>query len=72
MPILRRDAAQAAVDRAIRAKYGRIRYRDNREPSTLPGARDLRGLDVLCWCGGADRHGWPGKDEGLPHPRADR
>lgn len=72
MPILRRDAAQAAVERSTRAKYCRLRFRDNREPSTIPGARILRGLDILCWCGGADRHDWPGKADGAPHPRDDR
>jgi hypothetical protein len=52
-------------------KYSRVRYRDNREPSTIPGARNLRGLEILCWCGGAWHHDWPGKDEGAPHPRED-
>lgn len=57
------------MDRSIRSKYARIRFRDNREPSTISGARDLRGLDVLCWCGGGWRHDWPGKADGVPHPR---
>jgi len=23
-----------------------------------------------CWCGQKRGHGWPGKDDGKPHPRA--
>jgi hypothetical protein len=23
----------------------------------------------LCWCGGPHQHDWPGKADGLPHPR---
>ena len=72
MPISRRDAAQAAVDRSTRVKYRRIRYCDNREPSTIPGARILQGLEILCWCGGAYCHDWPGKADGTPHPRDGR
>ncbi len=42
-------------------------------PSTRGGSQ-IRGLRTLgglggCWCGERRGHDWPGKAQGLPHPR---
>lgn len=70
MPMLRRDAAEAASVNKSRAKWWRTHFHDNRHPDTIPGARILpEGTEPRCWCGGGYPHDWPGKDEGAPHPR---
>ena len=70
MPMLRRDAAALAVERKSAAKWRRVRFRDNREPTTTRSPMMLGTPDdVRCWCGGPNRHDWAGKDDGQPHPR---
>jgi hypothetical protein len=32
-------------------------------------ALPVAGLWDRCWCGAPDKHDWPGKDAGQPHPR---
>src|ERR1039457_1650309 len=44
----------------------RRRQRDNREPSTR---RLAPGAAGRCWCGDLHGHDWPGKADGMPHPR---
>ena len=48
------------VRQAARAKVSRSRQ------VSLP----LLGIGNYCWCGLAYKHDWPGKAEGMPHPRS--
>jgi hypothetical protein len=66
----KRERRLAAIAAQSAAKWQRVRFRDNREPSTLRrplmlGTPD----DVRCWCGEPNGHGWLGKGDGAPHPR---
>ena len=60
------DDIENAAGAAGAARYRALHARDNREPSTrsLP-----TGIPGRCWCGDANRHDWPGKGDGAPHPR---
>lgn len=35
----------------------------------LPGGGYPIGSREICYCGEPANHTWPGKDQGLPHPR---
>ena len=64
----KRERANAAAENSLRAKWRRIRHRDNREPSTR--RTPLFDKEVRrCWCGLEYGHPWEGKDDGAPHPR---
>jgi hypothetical protein len=49
----KRERRLAAIAAQSAAKWQRVRFRDNREPSTLE----------------PNGHGWLGKGDGAPHPR---
>lgn len=71
MPMKRSDKAESAIEAKLRARWRRVRFRDNREPSTVRSPMMLGGPDdVRCWCGEPWRHDWPGKDMQEPHPHS--
>lgn len=67
----KRVRAQAATEKSAAAKWKRVHFRDNREPST----RETPLFDRQtrrCWCGQPWQHDWLGKGDGAPHPRETR
>jgi hypothetical protein len=58
--------AARAAEASERAKWSRVKFRDNRAPETV-GTNPLHGGG--CWCGADFGHDWPGKADGAPHPR---
>lgn len=40
-----------------------------KRPKPVVGPHEGLGAVDLCWCGEPSGHDWPGKAEGLPHPR---
>lgn len=70
MPMKRSDKADAAIQAKQAARWRHVRFRDNREPSTIRRPLMLGGPDdVRCWCGEPWGHDWPGKDQNASHPR---
>jgi hypothetical protein len=63
----KRERALAARVHSSAAKWRRVRFRDNRDPSIAAGM--ALGAGDRCWCGEERNHDWPGKDAGAPHPR---
>jgi hypothetical protein len=64
MPYPRREAKIVAKQNHMRAKWGRIAFRDNRLEETKNTSLTTGG----CWCGLDNGHDWPGKSEGKLHP----
>lgn len=58
----KQTAARVAKSRSSAAKWGRVRFKDNREESTKGG---VTGAYNRCWCGEPSGH-WQGPG---PHPR---
>jgi hypothetical protein len=64
----KRERALTAAQQSSAAKWRRVRYRDNRAPATIePPLYDRE--TQRCWCGIPYPHDWPGKEDGIPHPR---
>lgn len=61
------DQYERSGDASPQARWERtLARRDNREPSTRGTSLGGGGG---CWCGADFGHDWPGKADGVPHPR---
>jgi hypothetical protein len=65
MPGSRREARLRARENSRKAKWSKVRFRDNR---TVTAKDSADKLSNECWCGEPMNHRWPGWDEGVPHP----
>lgn len=63
----KQERANRARQNSQKAKWTRVRFRDNRVPETR-GIFTARG-SMGCWCGEPYGHDWPDKAAGAPHPR---
>ncbi|MFJ4365094.1 hypothetical protein ACIP4S_13175 [Streptomyces chartreusis] len=61
----KRVRALRAVENSSAAKWGRRAAADRSDRTVLP----TLGSGDHCWCGLPKLHDWPGKDDGVPHPR---
>lgn len=61
----KRERAITAAERSSAAKWRRRAAADRTDPEILP----TLGSGDDCWCGLPKRHDWPGKNDGIPHPR---
>lgn len=64
----KRERALTAAQNSAAAKWRRKRARRAREPSSADWSLAL-GSGKHCWCGRERDHDWPGKTDGVPHPR---
>ncbi|MEU9602637.1 hypothetical protein AB0E06_38335 [Streptomyces sp. NPDC048109] len=67
-PFAKCERAVTAAAKSAAAKWRRVRFRDNREPSTREAPlfdRETR----RCWRGVPWLRDWPGKDGDVTHPR---
>ena len=58
------DSHEAYLDGRLERPSTPVR----RGSGTGEGVRQMY-VPGRCWCGGAQNHDWPGRDEGAPHPR---